>query len=174
MRSWHSLLVVVRPGQSQPVSVHIVIIFNHVVGRLVGGHENNFELSRRVALLHQIRVEIAQDGREVSTRRTPSCGEVDPHHFVPQRLVGIDEIPVFIHECPPGEHLHHGCWLKHPENGCKSKSPGGSTALRVALAHYFPSFQHLAVGRKKVKKLFLLFMWCLPSATKLLTANPVV
>ena len=108
--TFHLLFIIVRPGQSQPVSVHVVIVLDHVIGRLVGGDEHDLKLSRRFTLVHQLRVEVAQDGREVSTRRTPSSREVDPHHLVPQRLLRVDEVPVFIEQGPAGEHLHHGCY----------------------------------------------------------------
>lgn len=92
----HSLLVVVRPGQSQPVSVHVMVIFHHIIRRFIRGDEDDLKLSWGIALLHQLRVEVAQDGREVSTRRAPSCREVDPNHFIPQRLFGIHKVSVFI------------------------------------------------------------------------------
>lgn len=103
----HPLFVLIRPGQSQPVAVHVVIVFHHVVGRLVGGDENYLELSRRLALLHQLRVEVAQDGREVAARRAPAGGEVDPHHFVLQRLLGLHEFPVLVEQGSTREYLHH-------------------------------------------------------------------
>lgn len=136
--TFHLLFIIVRPGQSQPVSVHVVIVLDHVIGRLVGGDEHDLKLSRRFTLVHQLRVEVAQDGCEVSARRTPSSREVDPHHLVPQRLIGVDEVPVFIEESPAGEHLHHVCWsLTHTS---KTKSPAGLTAPSVVL--FFSSCFH--------------------------------
>lgn len=110
-----------------------MIIFHHVIGRLVRWHENYLKLSRRFALFHQFRVEITQNGREVATRRTPSCRKVDPHHFVPQRLFGVDEIPVLVEECPSCEHLHHDGWKS--QTRFRWQSPAGLTALRVVPAY---------------------------------------
>ena len=131
--TFHLLFIIVRPGQSQPVSVHVVIVLDHVIGRLVGGDEHDLKLSRRFTLVHQLRVEVAQDGREVSTRRTPSSREVDPHHLVPQRLLRVDEVPVFIEQGPAGEHLHHGCYkslsLSHTHTHFKNKDSSKCSCL---------------------------------------------
>lgn len=125
---FHSLLVVVGPGQRQPVSVQLVVIFHHVLGALVRGDEDDLKLGWRVAFVHQLRVEVAQNGREVSTRWTPPCGEVDPHHFIPQRLFGIHKVSVFVEKCPTCKHFHHVC----ESPACQPKR------LRSALAHSSP------------------------------------
>ncbi len=104
---WNSLFIGVRPGQSQPVPVHVMVILHHVFCGFIRGYEDDLKLGRRLALLHQLGVEITQQRGEVSTRRTPSGREIQTNHFIPERFLWIHQISFFIHQSSSCKHLDH-------------------------------------------------------------------
>lgn len=103
----NSLFIWIRPGQSQPVPVHVMVILHHVFCGFIRGYEHDFELCRWFGLLHQLRVEITQQRREVSAGWTPSGWEIQANHFIPESFLWIDQISLFIHECSAWKHLDH-------------------------------------------------------------------
>lgn len=114
----YSLLVLVAPGQREPVPVHVVVVFRHVLGGFIRGYKHDFELSRRVALLHQLGVEITQHRGEVTARRAPAGGEIQTDYFITEWIFWVHRISVFIQQHAPRKHFRH-----HRRNDKHQHSP---------------------------------------------------